>query len=490
LNERKTPDRRELDRSLIKGLAWTGAAKWGTQIVAWGATLVVARLLLPEHYGLVGMATIYLGLVTLFNEFGFGTAIVSLRDLSERQIAQLNTVSVLFGTASFLLSLAAARPLAAFFDAPELTAVVVAMSSAFIVAAFRTVPQAVLQRELRFGALAVIEGVQSILRALFMVGFAAAGFGYWTLVLGNVVGALLLTGMTLFVRRFRFDRPAWKEIRSAIRFSGHILGARIGWYVYSHADFAIAGRLLGKGPLGSYSLAWSTAGMPVEKVTALMSRVTPAIFSAVQSEKESLRRYLLNLTEGLALVTFPVAVGLALVADTLVPVVLGEQWLGAVVPLRLLALYATFRSIVTLLPHVVNVIGETRFGMWNAYLAAAVLPVGFIVGARWGTMGIASAWLVLHPLVTFPLYRRVFSRIELSAGRYLRSVWPAASAVLVMAAAVLAAKQLAPNGWSAGRRLALEVPVGAVVYSLALLAFHRGRLRAVRETLRLLRREP
>jgi PST family polysaccharide transporter len=468
-------------------LAWTGVAKWGSQILTWGATLVVARLLLPEHYGIVGMATIYLGLVTVVNEFGFGAAIVSLRDLSDKEIAELNTVSVLFGIVSFALSFAAAGPLAAFFDTPELVPVVVVMSASFLIAAFRTVPQAVLQRELHFPRLAVIEGVQSILRALFMIVLAVGGMGYWTLVLGNVVGTLFWTALTLAVKRQSFAIPRWRDIGSAIRFSWHILGARIGWYVYSHADFAIAGRLLGKGPLGSYSLAWSTAGMPVEKVTALVGRVTPAIFSAVQNDKESLRRYLVLLTEGIALVTFPAAIGLALTADIFVPFVLGEQWRGAIVPLQLLALYATFRSIITLLPQILNVTGETRFGMWNAYLSAAVLPVGFLVGARWGTTGIAASWIFIHPLVTIPVYWRAFRRIELRAGAYLRALWPPASSVLLMSLVVLGAKRIEGESWHPALRLALEIGAGALSYGAALFAFHRGRVRAFRESLRHLR---
>jgi PST family polysaccharide transporter len=303
-----------------------------------------------------------------------------------------------------------------------------------------------------------------------------------------VAGTLFWTLLTLAVRRCPFVWPRWTEIHGAIRFSWHILGARIGWYVYSHADFAVAGRILGKGPLGSYTFAWSIAGIPVEKVTALVGRVTPAVFSAVQSDKESLRRYLVNLTEGLALVTFPAAVGLALVADTLVPFALGEKWQGAVVPLQFLAAYATFRSVITLLPQILNVTGEARFGMWNAFLAAAVLPAGFLLGARWGTTGIAAAWVVLHPLVTLPLYRRVFARIELPVGRYLRGLWPATSGALLMTAAVFSAKLLEPDGWPAPARLAVEASVGVLAYVLALLLLHRPRVDAFREMLRLARR--
>ncbi|MFH1279169.1 MAG: lipopolysaccharide biosynthesis protein [Candidatus Eisenbacteria bacterium] len=480
--------RDSLDRSLIRGIAWTGSAKWGSQIVTWASTILVARMLLPEHYGIVGMATIYLGLVTLVNEFGFGMAIVALRDLSDRQVAQLNTVAILFGLISLGLSFAAAPLLALFFQTPELRTVVIAMSLGFVLGSFRTVPQALLQRELRFPRLAVIEGIQAVLRALTMIALAAAGFGYWTLVVGNVLGALYWTGLTLHSRRHSYAAPRWGEIRPALRYSWHILGGRIGWYVYSHADFAVAGRMLGQAALGAYSFAWTLASLPVEKVTAMVGRVTPAVFSAVQEDDESLRRYLSNLTEGLALITFPAAVGLALVADTLVPVALGDRWLAAVAPLRLLAVYASFRSIVTLLPQILNVTGHSRFGMGNAFLAAVVLPIAFIIGARYGTTGIAAAWIVAHPLVTLPVYWRVFTRIGMPTSRYLRALWPAISAVALMATVVLAVKRIEPAGWPAAARLAVEAGSGAAAYALAIGIIHRSRFKAIRSSLRLLRR--
>src|SRR5215471_2234664 len=90
---------RTLDGKLIHGLAWTGGVKWSTQIVAWAATLFVARVLSPDDYGLVGMATVYLGLITMLSEFGIGTTVLTLRDLTSGEIAQLNGFSVLLGLA-------------------------------------------------------------------------------------------------------------------------------------------------------------------------------------------------------------------------------------------------------------------------------------------------------------------------------------------------------------------------------------------------------
>src|SRR5207302_11184522 len=122
--------------------------------------------------------------------------------------------------------------------------------------------------------------------------------------------------------------------------------------------------------LGAYSIGWTLSSIPVDRVTALVASVTPPVFSAVQHDRVALQRYLRNLTEGLALITFPAAVGIALVADEFVTAVLGEQWHAAIAPLRLLALSAALRSISPLLPQIIVSTGHTRRNMQFTILAA------------------------------------------------------------------------------------------------------------------------
>src|SRR5206468_10916030 len=98
------PSHVQLDGTLVRGLAWTAGMKWGAQVFSWVSTLIVARLLNPDDYGVVGMATVYLGFANLISEFGVGTTIITLRDLPEEDVAQLNGFAVLLGVAGFALS--------------------------------------------------------------------------------------------------------------------------------------------------------------------------------------------------------------------------------------------------------------------------------------------------------------------------------------------------------------------------------------------------
>jgi len=476
-----------LDKSLVHGIAWTGGVKWLTQLLSWAATLIVARLLSPSDYGLVSMASAYLGLVTIASEFGIGTAVVTLRDLSREQLAQLNTLAVALGGAGFAASVVAAVPLARFFKSPQLPAVIIVLSLSFVISAFGSVPSSLLRRDLRFKTLSIIDGVRAIVLAVGMVLFAVAGLRYWTLVLGGLLSAGVSTILTLVVQRCNFRRPRRESLRHAVTISGHLLVNRMSWYAYSNADFVVAGRVLGQAELGAYSVGWTLASTPIQQITSLVSTVASALLAAVQTEYTMVRRYFLNLTEGLALVTFPLTIGLALVANEFVFTILGSKWGTVVAPLRLLALYASWRSVTPLLSHVLTVTGETRFGMELSILAVVLYPTGFYFGSHWGTIGIAAAWMVVDPLINLPVYRRVFQKLHLSTTEYLEALRPPITGSLLMTGALLFLKPLLPASWPLGARLGIQVASGGIVYVGALMIFHGGRLRALYARLRAVR---
>jgi len=237
----------------------------------------------------------------------------------------------------------------------------------------------------------------------------------------------------------------------------------------------ISGRVLGQLALGAYTVAWNLANIPVEKITGVLNSVTPALFSAVQKDKAALRRYLLNLTEAISLITLPLSVGLGLVASDFVGVVLGQKWTAAVAPLRFLAFYVTVRSLTPLIPVVLNVVGESRFNMFSSIAMALVLPLGFYIGSHWGNAGIAAAWMIAYPIAALPMYWRAFRKIEMPWLDYLKVVAPSALGSILMVVVVLALQRWMSIGYGLPVRLSATVVAGAVAYLLVAgsLNFHR-----------------
>lgn len=464
--------------------------KWGTQVFSWAATLVIARLLTPADYGLMTMATVYLGFIQLVNEFGLGPAIIKHRELTEEQIAGLGSLSVWMGIGWWVISIGAGFIIAAFYEEPAVHWIIAALGITFVTTGLKVLPRALLSRDMRFKRVAAIDAVEAVAGMLGTLIFALMGLRYWSLVWGGIIGSGL---STIVAMRWAPHRRQWprdfKAIAPSLQMGWHIVVSRFAWYLYSNADFAIVGRIFDKVTLGGYGFAWTLASIPITRISTLVSQVTPSIFSAVQNNKAELRRYVLKLTEGLALVTFPLSVGMALVARNFVLVALGDQWKIAIVPLQLLAFYGGFRSVTTLHPQILQYAGRSRDQMrYSLYSLLIMPPLFFIGGKLMGVAGVAWGWIIGYPLIMIPPYRAVFQVTDMKLRQYLASLGPATLASAVMAGAVLGVGALLPEHLSSLQVLVIESATGALTYSLLILAFQRDNLRVLRTMIGQLRR--
>jgi PST family polysaccharide transporter len=473
-----------VDRSLVRGIAWTGSVKWAVQVLSWASTLVIVRHVTPADYGIVGSATLYLGLLTLVADFGIAAAVIRLRELPEALLKQLHGAASVLGFLGTLVGLAVAMPLGWFFDSPPLPAVVATLSASLLIAGLRTVPLALMQRDLRFRDIAFVEAGQAVIGAAVTVTLAVLGWGYWALAAGSLVQAAVFTLLTLRAQPLGLHRPRIAELRSPLTISKHVLVGQLSWWTYSNADFVVVGRVLGQSAMGLYLLAWEFASLPVEKITNIVTRVTPGVFSALQHDRAALRTRFLAVSEGIAMLTLPASWGLAIVAEDFVLVAFGTSWAGAVRPLQLLSLYVALRSVVTLLPQVLIAVGDSRVVARTSLLFVAVMPLSFIVGSRWGTTGIALAWVLAFPLLNVPLYRSVFTHLEMTARQYLAALRSPIFGTLAMAALLVGVRPLIATVSVPVVRLAITIGLGAISYAAIAVWPQRGR---IRETLRLLR---
>jgi teichuronic acid exporter len=453
--------------------------KWAIQVVSWASTVIIARLLTPSDYGLMGMAAVYLGLVALVNEFGLTAAILRGRDLDDSQIAQIGGFGIALGVGFCFVSMGAAIPISRFYDEPAVRAIITILSLNFVFSSASVLPRSLLARELDFKRLAWIDGATNLVQMASTIVLAFLGFSYMALVFGSLVGRIAGAVLANLARPHRIAVPReFRAISDAVLVGWHVVVGRVSWYTYQNADFAIVGRVLGKVALGAYTIGWEIATLPVERVSALVGQVTPGVFSSVQADRPALRRYYLAVIEGLAFITFPGAVGIALTAPLLVPVLLGDKWTAAIVPLQLLAFYAGLRSIDTVTPQVLIYTGHSRQSMWYTVLAALILPLLFLFGTRWGVAGVAFVWIVAYPIVVFPIYRLVFRILDITPRMYARNLWPAASGTALMAIAVLSVGHWLPAGLDIRVKLVSEVALGVAVYAMTMFVLHRRRIRA------------
>jgi len=480
-----TPD--ALTRAFAGGIAWTAAARWSAQAISWGATLVVARFLSPADYGLVAMATVFIGLVAIVNEFGVGMTVVTLRDLSDEQVAQLHGLALGVGLINGVLSIALAPLVARFFGRPELVSIVSLLGVTFVAAGLRTVPTAMLRRSFRYRTLAAIESTQAVVAATVALAGALVGAGHWALVVSQLAAALVWTTGAAAAAPLRFAWPRRRVLGDALDFTRHQFTGSVAWYCYSSADFVVAGRMLGALELGAYSLAWTFARIVPERLANVVIGVAPTFLAAVRDELPVLRRWIYTLTEAMALVAFPMLIGIALTAPDLVHIAVGDRWQDAVMPLRLLALYGAFDTVLQLVTRGLVAAGDVRFTARLGMLLAAVMPMAFFVSVRWGATGIAVAWLTVAPPFRLALLQRARRRIGLDARDYGRALWPALSAAAIMTVAVLAAR-VAMSLQGVVLRTVVEVTAGATAYGLAVWYCHPASIRRWLSRLQIIRR--
>ena len=449
-------------------------SRWTLQLLTLVSTLVVARTLNPADYGIVGMSAVYVGFASMLAELGFTAAIIQRRDMDSDDLASLATIALCSGVLLFAISLALAIPIAAFYRTPALATVICVASFGLIIASVKSTSVALMARDFQFKRLAALGLIEGVSLSLLTLILALAGFGHWSLILGGPVSGIATTAIALHWRPYALGPPRIKRIRAIVTFSSHVVVARIAWYLWASADLVIIGRLFGSSALGSYSFASLLANAPLDRIVSVIGQVTPSVFSAVQKEVVELRRYFLRLCGAVSLLTFPLSVGLVLVADVFVLAVLGDKWSGAVLPMRLLAAYASLNAIAIFANQIILAAGRSDLYMRWALLGLLVLPPLFYLGSYWGSTGVAAAWIVGFPVATGgPAIRSAMGLTHATAADLWRSLLPALRATAMMTLCVLITRCLVVMNPRSYATLVVLAILGAVSYLATLLMVDR-----------------
>lgn len=425
----------------IHGIMWTGLAKACMQGVIFLIMLVLARLLSPQDFGIVGMAAIVTVAISLVNDRGLGTAIIQKNDVSADHLDSVFYGGLLFGIALFALSVAAAYPLALFFKNPAVQPVIAVLGFGFVIGSLGIVQKSFLNKELAFKQLAIAEVAASLASGVVSVVLALMRFGVWSL----VVGALVRDGVNVaLVWVYCRWRPrwffSWRMFQELFAFSAKVLGNDVVSYAVMNMDVLIIGRLLGSEALGYYSLALNLVKMPVTRLSSVVSKVAFPAFSAIQDDRKKLQKGFLKSSALLSIIIFPMLLGLALYAREFITLFIGAKWLPMAMPLILLVPLGLAKSVSVIRWPALMALGRPDIELkWNL---AYVLPLAATLyfGARISLEG-AAAGISLLLVLTFPLVQTISDRIiHLGDREFYVSIAPAAFAGAVMVLTTLAFK--------------------------------------------------
>lgn len=465
--------------AVARSFAWQGGASFLAQAVSWLSTIVVIRLLSPSDYGLMAMATLFVGFLMLVSDLGVGAAAIQARSLDHRQLRELSGLAllsnVLVGATAFL----AAPMVAQFFGETRLVPVVRMLSVVFVGAAFYVIPQSLVIRELRFDQKAKADVLAATLGALCSLWLALSGFGIWSLV-GGVLTLHGVKAVTFQALRPCLFMPAFsfRATKGSLRFGRLITLNRILWFSYGNLDIAIAGRMLGKNIVGLYSVALSLASVPLEKIMPAITQVSFAAFSLIQEDRERVRRNVLRAIEAVSLIAFPTFVGMAAVAPEFVPLVLGQKWIEIVLPFQILCLVLPLKSLGSLFPPALFAIDRPQVNVVNMALSLAGMGVAFVVGVQYGLIGLCLAWLAGYPIIFCVTAYRALGALGVSVRKAALGVRFPLVATLVMAFALAASRLTLGPVLTAPALLGTLIVVGVSSYAIMVVAFNRHVLRS------------
>jgi teichuronic acid exporter len=454
-----------LKTEMISGLKWTAGGKFGGQIITWGITIVVMRLLEPSDYGLLAMASVFVAFLLMMSEIGLGPALIQKVEISTETLNQAFGVILTVNATLLILLNLLAGTIAEFFGDDRLVPIIRTLSLQFPLIALTVIPEVLLQRGLKFRNRSLIDLSSAVVSSIVTLSMALAHYGVWSLVIGNLVGsglkAVAVNGVSPFLPRPSFS---WHGMRDLFRFGGNVTFSRMLWFFFSQADAIIVGRVLGKEVLGLYSVAMHLASLPVQRVSAILNQVAFPAVSRFQGDKDIIRDHLLKVLGLLSLFAFPVLWGISSSADEIVLVFLGHQWERAALPLQLLALIMPLRMQVTFLSSITDGLGRPELGLHNVLLGCLVMPAAFYVGSNWGLTGIALAWVTAYPLVVLFNVRRMIAVMGLRVSEVARTIAPSVLAAGGMYIMVLAAQLICRNVGSRVGALVVQVAVGMISY--------------------------
>ncbi len=354
---------------------------------------ILARLLFPSDFGIVVVGMLIVAVFTEINQLGIRGAIIHRSDRIEEALHTGAVLRFIVAIPLFVAVLIFAPQFAGFFNVPEASVVIRVLSILLVIDTLGFVASTRLTKELQFRKLAYPTLCKNLTSVLFSVVLAYAGFSYWSLVYGNIAGAIVwlivLYAVSPWKIKFVFDKTIAKEI---LQYSKYIYVAQIFVFLHFNIDDAVIGRVLGIVLLGYYAIAYSWGTLPGKTMRFLHGVMFPT-YAKMQDNIARLKRWYLETLRYISIATFPMALGLMVIASEFVPLILHKKWEPSIVPLQVLCLYGIADSINLPSGSLIMALGKTSVAAKQTVVSTIVMII--LIYPAVLTMGLVGGALVV-----------------------------------------------------------------------------------------------
>jgi len=464
------------DRHLARGSAWMIGMRWAVRGLGLISTVVLARLLTPDDFGIVAMAMVVIAMLEVFTHFGTDLALLRRQELSRDYYDSAWTIWIFQGIGLSTALIIAAPFAAGYFKDPRVADVMRVLAIRPLIGGFQNVGVIDFRRNLNFAAEFRFGVSRKVLALLVTIGAAWAFRSYWALVLGQIASRAMEVHLSYQMSPFR-PRVGTDRVRELWGFSQWLLMTRIAQLVARKVDELVVGRVAGTAMMGQYFVASDLATAPTAEVVNPASRALFPIYSRLASDPAALKAAFVKVLAGVAYLCAAAGAGMTLVSTDLVQVLLGSQWSATSSVLGWLAAYGAMTGLATVFETYLLVIGRERRAAGITVASAVLMVAGLVMAGMSGgatliaTVKAGVALVFACVVCTWGTRGTAVSASD--AGRAV--IWPVLSAA-AMAAVVLAVREFARLELPV-LRLALDVLVGAAAFVAAatVLWWMRGR---------------
>jgi len=407
----------------MKATLWSGASKFAGLGLQIGIGAFLARLLFPEDFGLIGMVAVFSGIVGLFRELGLGSAIIQKKDATEEHLSSVFFINILAGVILSLVMVILAPEIAYFYNEKRLMNITMVLGTRFFISSFGIVQRTLLTKKLEFKKIAIIEMSSEALAGVLAIFLAFWGMGVWSLVLqtivSNTISVILLWLWSSWRPSFIFH---WSRLKELSRFSLNLLGFSFVNYFSRNLDNLLIGKYLGAASLGFYGKAYSFMLMPIYNISWTMNDTLFPAFSQIQEDIPKIREKYMQITRYISMLTFPLMMGLMVLAPEFIRILYGNKWERSIILLQILCPVGMMQSILTTVGCIFLSQGRTDIQFkWSIFSTVAV-TISFLVGIRWDIEGVAIAYCIISFILMFPNFFIAFRLINLPIYKFFRNL--------------------------------------------------------------------
>ena len=394
----------DLGARTARGGAVTIASHSLKFVITIAATSVMARLLSPADYGLVGMVVFFTGFIAIFKDLGLSVATIQKSEVSSDQVSTLFWVNVAVSVVLTVLTIMLAPLISWFYGDPRLMAVTVVTGLGFVFGGLTVQHEALLRRQMKFFSVALIVLISIIVGYCVGICLAWRGLRYWSLVYSQL--AVLLTNAVgvWLVCRWRPSLPKRSsDVRSMIAFGRNFTGFSVINYFSRNLDSLLLGKVWGATQLGLYNRAYQLMTLPIDQINEPITSVAIPALSRMKEDERRYRQAYLRMLEKIAMLTMPGIAFMMATSDWIVQVVLGPQWSATSRIFLLLGVTGLFQPIANTTGWLFLTQGRSRDMLTWGFISGPITVSSILLGLPWGAVGVAASYSFTRVLLTDPL---------------------------------------------------------------------------------------